>query len=119
MRRYTPHGKSRKRSIATRVREIDRLGLLCHDCGVNTLVLGEYYMISDELWARAWGDTVCQPRGRALPGDELLCLVCLQRRVGRQIEWSDFTAVVPQSLKRTRAFATPSGETPLKMPVSD
>jgi hypothetical protein len=65
--------------------EIDPTGR-CVDCGVNTLAAdGEYYMVSDELWAAA---------GMGKPGG-MLCLECLERRIGRPLAMEDFTAMVP------------------------
>jgi coenzyme F420-reducing hydrogenase beta subunit len=51
---------------------------LCADCGVCTYCAGEYYMVRDELW-RKYG-----------AGDGMLCVGCLERRVGRRLEGTDF-----------------------------
>lgn len=64
----------------------------CEDCGVDTTpCLGtrgcgcdhfgewEWYMVTDELWARI-----------GMRGG-WLCVACLERRLGRELEWLDFT----------------------------
>jgi hypothetical protein len=58
----------------------------CVDCGKDTMG-GEYYMVSDELWAAA---------GLA-PHDGMLCLCDLERRIGRELCLTDFTAVLPSA----------------------
>ena len=65
--------------------EIDRT-FRCVDCGKNTMG-GEYFMVSDELWAAT---------GMA-PNGGMLCLADLERRRGRLITFDDFTAVVPSA----------------------
>ena len=56
----------------------------CVDCGKNTLG-GEYYMVRDELWAASGLE----------PNDGMLCLACLEKRIGRLLTLEDFAAVVP------------------------
>ena len=55
----------------------------CVDCGEEPP--GEYYMVKDELWAAA---------GLA-PNGGRLCLADLERRIGRPLEWWDFTHITP------------------------
>jgi len=50
----------------------------CLDCGRDTFVLCEYYMVSDELW-----DSVVFGRG-------LLCIGCLEARLGHRLDPADF-----------------------------
>jgi hypothetical protein len=62
----------------------------CADCGIGTIRLGEWYMVHDEIWKQAW-------RGRrkswqVLPGQEVLCIGCLEKRLGRTLIAGDFTA---------------------------
>jgi hypothetical protein len=52
----------------------------CEDCGTSTF--GEYYMVHDEVWA----DTGMAPDGG------LLCVGCLERRLGRRLTPDDFTS---------------------------
>lgn len=58
--------------------------LPCADCRVDTYVIGEYYMIDHKLWRHAW-------RKRRRPGAKpILCIGCVERRVGRTLMASDF-----------------------------
>jgi hypothetical protein len=63
----------------------------CVDCGKDTHG-GEYYMVADEVWAAS---------GLA-PDGGMLCLVDLERRLGRLLTPHDFTALWP-SLEAWRA----------------
>jgi hypothetical protein len=62
----------------------------CVDCGECTLSSGEYYRVDNELWAAS---------GLG-PNDGMLCLHCLERRIGRELTLDDFTAVVTPQLHR-------------------
>lgn len=56
----------------------------CVDCNFDTLGT-EYYTVSDELWAAA----------KMAPHGGMLCLACLERRIGRLLVIEDFTACCP------------------------
>jgi hypothetical protein len=56
------------------------LAFTCKDCAVNTSAIGEYYMVTDDLWAKA---------GMA-PDGGMLCIGCLETRIGRQLIAKDF-----------------------------
>jgi hypothetical protein len=60
--------------------EVDR-SILCGDCGKNTAE-GECYMLSHELWAATGLN----------PDDGMLCLSCLETRIGRPLTIDDFRA---------------------------
>ena len=51
----------------------------CRDCSGNTLTMDEYYMVRNEIWGE-FG----VPRG-------MLCIGCLERRMGRRLAPADFT----------------------------
>jgi hypothetical protein len=53
----------------------------CVDCGADTLRLGEYYMVWRDVWAAAGPD--CD--------DGMLCIGCLEARLGRRLSTLDFT----------------------------
>jgi hypothetical protein len=57
----------------------------CVDCGKCTSSSGEYYMVREEIWAAS---------GLG-PHDGMLCLLDLERRIGRELSIDDFAAVVP------------------------
>lgn len=69
------HGRKRERGL--RRRDRSRLPLLAQDT--------EYYTVTDELWAVA---------GIA-PNGGMLCLACLERPIGRELEPARFHTVVP------------------------
>jgi hypothetical protein len=50
----------------------------CHDCGVDTVEIGEYFMVHDSVWRKAGGGS-------------LLCIACLEKRLGREVDPRDFT----------------------------
>lgn len=52
----------------------------CHDCKLSTLYVGEYYMVHNELWDKAYPEH-----------DGMLCIACLEKRVGRALTRDDFT----------------------------
>jgi hypothetical protein len=52
----------------------------CIDCGLNTIVIHEYYVVHDELWLSS---------GMKLDNG-MLCIMCLERRIGRKLNCNDF-----------------------------
>jgi hypothetical protein len=50
---------------------------VCIDCGIDTVRNREYYMLHDAVWLEA------NPDG-------MLCVVCVERRLERQLRPSDF-----------------------------
>ncbi len=53
----------------------------CADCPVDTSKIGEYYMVTHNLW-RAHG-----------AGRGMLCIACLENRMGRKLDTYDFLNV--------------------------
>jgi hypothetical protein len=51
----------------------------CLDCGVDTAVICESYMVRDDVW-----------RAAHPAGEGILCVACLERRLGRELEFEDF-----------------------------
>lgn len=51
---------------------------VCGDCDYNTHLGQEYYVVQDHIW---------ELHGN---GDGLLCIGCLERRLGRQLTAADF-----------------------------
>lgn len=56
----------------------------CLDCGWNTRALNEYYRVHDELWQRVVPDKC-----------GMLCIGCLEKRVGRPLTREDFSLETP------------------------
>jgi hypothetical protein len=52
----------------------------CKDCGVNVIKIGEYYMVSPQIW---------QDKLRLTWADNL-CIGCLEKRLGRKLRQNDF-----------------------------
>lgn len=53
---------------------------LCLDCKRDTGQLGEHYFVNTELWMKAVGSN-----------QGMLCVGCLESRIGRKLVASDFT----------------------------
>lgn len=69
-----------RRDAKRRYRERKALaGVLCMDCGTCTFCNGDYYMVTADLWNSACSN----PRG-------MLCVRCLENRLGRLLNRSDF-----------------------------
>lgn len=54
----------------------------CHDCGVDTGKIREYYMVTSEVWEAS-----------GVPELSHLCIGCLEQRLGRRLMRTDFTRV--------------------------
>ncbi|HUC14036.1 MAG TPA: hypothetical protein VMS00_06245 [Acidimicrobiales bacterium] len=57
----------------------------CVDCGMDTCA--EWYMVSFSIWAEAFGLSAAQFRDSP---DVILCVGCLEKRLGRRLVASDF-----------------------------
>jgi hypothetical protein len=60
----------------------------CADCSVGTITLGEWYMVHDDVWDAAWNGR-CK-WWQSLPGQQVLCIGCLEKRIGRTLTREDF-----------------------------
>ncbi len=61
--------------------------LKCADCGFDTNAGGEYYMVHDQIWHQACA-------AKPVPTDQaILCIGCLERRIGRTLTKCDFSDV--------------------------
>jgi hypothetical protein len=60
----------------------------CVDCGIGTITTEEWYMVKDEVWEQVW----CGRRKswHQMPGTEILCIGCLEQRLGRTLTATDF-----------------------------
>lgn len=70
--------------------QADAPPLHCGDCGVNVALLGEWYMLEDAIWQQATRDTPAH----------LLCVGCLEERLGRRLAPEDFNRAAPANLTR-------------------
>jgi hypothetical protein len=62
---------------------------MCWDCTQCTNCMSEYYMVTDDVWAMATEDTY---------SDIMLCIGCLENRIGDQLTASDFSNVPLNSI---------------------
>ena len=60
--------------------ECDYEGPYCVDCGVDTVKINEYYNVKDRVW---------ELTGLG-PDDGMLCIGCLEDRIGRKLQPEDF-----------------------------
>jgi hypothetical protein len=51
----------------------------CNDCSVNVVTIGEFYMLTDDIWTDQLG----------LGWDDNLCIGCLETRIGRKVSFAD------------------------------
>ena len=66
-----------------------RLRPTCDDCGVDTIDIGEWYMVQDSVWQQVVGYV---GRASIYPWDQTyFCVGCLERRLGRRLTSADFT----------------------------
>jgi len=66
----------------------------CTDCGKNTSKINEYYMVHDSVWGAANMETNAafeQGLTNIRRPDGMLCVGCLENRLGRQLTPADFT----------------------------
>ena len=61
----------------------------CDDCGECTNCIGEYYMVEDEVWYSA-----LSPMRKA----DMLCVGCVELRIGRLLTKDDFSDAPLNSL---------------------
>lgn len=54
----------------------------CRDCRRNTAILGEYYSVNNDVWRE----------GGLAPDGGLLCVKCLEGRLGRTLRPGDFVS---------------------------
>jgi hypothetical protein len=52
----------------------------CNDCGIDTNAEQEYYMVKDKIWKES-----------KVPKKAMLCILCLEKRLGRMLHKSDFS----------------------------
>jgi len=55
--------------------------VMCLDCNINTVTSGEYYMVHNHVWSQTGIG----------PYDGMLCIICLEKRIGRKLTSQDFT----------------------------
>jgi hypothetical protein len=61
----------------------------CADCGLGTIVARENYTVHGAVWDQAWPLARRKP-WRKVAGQQILCVGCLEHRIGRQLIANDF-----------------------------
>lgn len=86
------------------------MSLPCDDCGVDTTpeppAGWEYYMVHDPVWAAAGMPVPDDPEG--FVGEGILCIGCLEKRLGRKLTPDDFTGAPvnwPSVMMSARLFS--------------
>lgn len=64
---------------------------LCLDCKVDTGKCNEHYFVNTDLWLKAVGSKI-----------GMLCVGCLEIRIGRRLNKSDFPEVTINSPKHAK-----------------
>jgi hypothetical protein len=68
----------------------------CLDCKVHTAKAGEYYMLTDRTWARVHDSY-----------DGMLCIGCVEERLGRELRACDFLTCPLNDLANERWYRSP------------
>jgi|SRR6516164_6890082 hypothetical protein len=76
----------------------------CVDCGLGTMTAHEWYMVKDAVWELAWVDRRKSWYDKA-PGAQVLCVGCLEARLGRQLTREDFTGAPCNNPHRGHAMS--------------
>jgi hypothetical protein len=64
----------------------------CCDCGFGTNVAREWYMVRPDVWTKAWAGR--RKPWHEVPGQSILCVGCLEQRIGRTLCAADFADAV-------------------------
>jgi len=64
----------------------------CCDCGLGTNVAREWFMVKPQVWKEAWAGR--RKPWHELPGQSVLCIGCLEQRIGRTLCADDFADTV-------------------------
>ena len=88
---YARSENSPEKSLTRRLKAlyslwVEKWAFFCVDCGVDTGAIDEYYIVNDRVWYQAWPDYT----QNGYPGDGMLCIGCLERRLGRTLASGDF-----------------------------
>jgi hypothetical protein len=63
----------------------------CSDCGIGCIAAGEWFSVSDDVWEEAWAGSRKPWHGKVI-GQEILCVGCLERRIGRKLTGHDISS---------------------------
>jgi len=60
----------------------------CADCGLGCITAGEWFSVYDDVWEEAWAGRRKPYHGKVI-GQEILCVGCLEQRIGRKLTGHD------------------------------
>lgn len=64
----------------------------CIKCDIDTLEIGEYYMVHNHIWLSANSN----PNGNGM-----MCIGCLEQQLGRRLTLEDFTSAPINHMRRS------------------
>jgi hypothetical protein len=91
----------------------------CCDCGLGCNEAREWYMVKPQVWKEAWAGR--RKPWHELPGQSVLCIGCLEQRIGRTLCADDFADTVLHDREgdiseRMQQRLTATGSRPLEPP---
>jgi len=66
----------------------------CYDCGAGAILIREWFDVHDTVWELAWQGPHQRKPWQWARGQSVLCIGCLENRLGRTLCASDFTAAL-------------------------
>jgi hypothetical protein len=62
----------------------------CNDCNANIGAIGEWCLLKNSVWEKAWPGTGQKNTHTKMPMKHLLCIGCIEKRIGRRLKGRDF-----------------------------
>jgi len=62
----------------------------CKDCNANIGWIGEWCLLKNSIWEKAWTATHQKSAHSKMPMKHFLCIGCIEKRIGRQLTRRDF-----------------------------
>ena len=62
----------------------------CRDCNANIGVIGEWCLLKNSIWEKAWPGTGQKSAHVKMPMKHFLCIGCIEKRIGRRLTGRDF-----------------------------
>lgn len=78
--------------ISDNIEEELKFKTYCLDCGIDTIESNEYYMVNKDLWSQVTTEE---------SGEGMLCIGCLEERLGRRLSRKDFIDVPVNEISGT------------------
>jgi hypothetical protein len=62
----------------------------CKDCRGNIGWMGEWCLLKNSIWEKAWPGTGQKSSSTKMPMKHFLCIGCIEKRIGRRLTRRDF-----------------------------